>query len=73
MPRNIPEEQKTQLQCRLRVWHRQEILTRKAEDLSGTLKDVAIYETTLFHNPKDHHVVSIVHQESKRERSENER
>ena len=48
----------------------------RAEDLSGTLIDVAIYETTLFRNPKDYHFVSIrshVQQESKRERSENER
>jgi len=75
-PRNIPEEQKTQLLWRIRLRHRQEILTRKAEGLSGSLRDVAIYQTILFHNPKDHHVVSMrshVHHESKRERSENER
>jgi hypothetical protein len=75
-PRNIPEERKTQLHWRLSLWHRQEILTRKAEGLSGTLIDVAIYETTLFRNPKDHHLVSMrshVQQESKREWSGNER
>jgi hypothetical protein len=36
----------------------------------------AIYETTLFRNPKDHHLVSMrshVQQESKKERSENKR
>jgi hypothetical protein len=75
-PRNIPEERKTQLHWQLRLWHGQEILTKKAESLSGTLMDVALYETRVFRNPKDHHLVSMtshMQQESKRERSENER